>query len=396
MAHTIFVRGIENWPDVNVRDKPGLKDTTVLFRAPKGWRATCDEVKPDPQGTNYKGQVYQWFHLTFENNQKGWARDDLLDMIGDCAAFGYGFYATQTYAFVASQKIASGDTPSAKPHFTEPEVCSATVRDDIAQANIRADSTTSASLLGSASAGTKVAVVGVVPGQGNDPFRWIKIRHGDIHGYMREDLLTYAAGCASLGLEPSPAPVPPPGGDPVNTEYRFDSPLKGSYSITQEFNDAHNGTDLGGNLGIGVYASGTGQVAYTVKCTKCTADKPNFASQGVEFGDPDAIKEAAWGYGYGNFVVVRHAWVDLPKAARDKLKSIGYENAYVYVRYAHLKQSDVSEGKAVAKGTRLGTLGNTGNSTGPHLHLEVRTSQSANEKGLYNRQLVNPRDVFTL
>ncbi len=43
-----------------------------------------------------------------------------------------------------------------------------------------------------------------------------------------------------------------------------------------------------------------------------------------------------------------------------------------YVLYAHLDRMSVAPGDRVRGGTRIGDSGNTGNSTGPHLHLEVR------------------------
>lgn len=55
---------------------------------------------------------------------------------------------------------------------------------------------------------------------------------------------------------------------------------------------------------------------------------------------------------YGLTVVVRH-----PN---------GYET-----RYAHLSSLDVAEGSPVARGQRIGRVGSTGRSTGPHLHFEV-------------------------
>jgi murein DD-endopeptidase MepM/ murein hydrolase activator NlpD len=57
--------------------------------------------------------------------------------------------------------------------------------------------------------------------------------------------------------------------------------------------------------------------------------------------------------GYGNLVVVQHR--------------LGYTSWY-----AHLSSIVVSSGQAVDGGTRIGYVGSTGNSTGPHLHFEVR------------------------
>lgn len=57
-------------------------------------------------------------------------------------------------------------------------------------------------------------------------------------------------------------------------------------------------------------------------------------------------------YGYGNYIVIAH--------------EKGYETLY-----AHLSKSMVKEGQPVTTDTILGLSGNTGRSTGPHLHFEV-------------------------
>jgi murein DD-endopeptidase MepM/ murein hydrolase activator NlpD len=50
---------------------------------------------------------------------------------------------------------------------------------------------------------------------------------------------------------------------------------------------------------------------------------------------------------------------------------VDHGNGYTSL-YAHLSTVYVRQGQAVRQGEVLGTLGSTGNSTGPHLHLELR------------------------
>jgi murein DD-endopeptidase MepM/ murein hydrolase activator NlpD len=85
---------------------------------------------------------------------------------------------------------------------------------------------------------------------------------------------------------------------------------------------------------------------------------------GIDFPAPEGTPVGAAGVGsvifagynsggYGNLVVVQHR--------------LGYTSWY-----AHLSSIAVSSGQAVNGGTRIGYVGSTGNSTGPHLHFEVR------------------------
>ncbi|WP_405859418.1 LysM peptidoglycan-binding domain-containing M23 family metallopeptidase [Streptomyces sp. NBC_00090] len=67
------------------------------------------------------------------------------------------------------------------------------------------------------------------------------------------------------------------------------------------------------------------------------------------------VVSAGWSGAYGNEVVIQH--------------SDGS-----YSQYAHLSSLSVSSGQSVSGGQQIGLSGSTGNSTGPHLHFEIRTS----------------------
>ncbi|MFG2092645.1 M23 family metallopeptidase [Streptomyces sp. NPDC048612] len=60
------------------------------------------------------------------------------------------------------------------------------------------------------------------------------------------------------------------------------------------------------------------------------------------------------GPAYGNAIVIKH-------------------DSGTYTQYAHLSQINVSVGQQVGTGEKIGLSGSTGNSSGPHLHFEVRT-----------------------
>ncbi|MFF3863176.1 LysM peptidoglycan-binding domain-containing M23 family metallopeptidase [Streptomyces sp. NPDC002209] len=69
------------------------------------------------------------------------------------------------------------------------------------------------------------------------------------------------------------------------------------------------------------------------------------------------VVSAGWAGAYGNEVVIRHA-------------------DGKYSQYGHLSQLSVSAGQSVTGGQTIGLSGSTGNSTGPHLHFEIRTGPS--------------------
>lgn len=79
----------------------------------------------------------------------------------------------------------------------------------------------------------------------------------------------------------------------------------------------------------------------------------------ADVGDPvfatakGTVTFAGWKGGYGNCIDISH----------------GYNYT---TRYGHLSSIDVKQGQQVVRGDRIGRVGSTGKSTGPHLHYEVR------------------------
>jgi hypothetical protein len=64
-----------------------------------------------------------------------------------------------------------------------------------------------------------------------------------------------------------------------------------------------------------------------------------------------------------------------------------------YLYYAHLKNAMVMENERINEGDRIGTMGNTGNSTGQHIHFEYRVLGVP--KDPTNFLIVNPMDDRT-
>ena len=91
----------------------------------------------------------------------------------------------------------------------------------------------------------------------------------------------------------------------------------------------HNGIDIGGSTGDPVRAARSGEVIV-----------------------------AGWREGFGNTIVLYHG--------------LGYSTLY-----AHMSRIGVSVGEEVASGDRIGSVGSTGWSTGPHLHFEFRIDGEA-------------------
>ena len=115
---------------------------------------------------------------------------------------------------------------------------------------------------------------------------------------------------------------------PVNTSKKISSPIGGRVSPGGIGSTNHKGVDIC-------------NVGYTSSV---------FA---VKSGKVILANTSGWGGGYGNYVVIDHG-------------------GGVTTLYAHMSSVSVSEGQMVSQGTVIGITGNTGASTGPHLHYEVR------------------------
>lgn len=90
----------------------------------------------------------------------------------------------------------------------------------------------------------------------------------------------------------------------------------------------HRGIDIAGNEGMAIFAADAGVIVYS-----------------------------GWNnYGYGNVIIIDHG--------------TGFQTLY-----AHLSVINVGCGQSVGQGEVIGAFGNTGNSSGAHLHFEVMTSR---------------------
>jgi murein DD-endopeptidase MepM/ murein hydrolase activator NlpD len=85
--------------------------------------------------------------------------------------------------------------------------------------------------------------------------------------------------------------------------------------------------------------------------------------EGMDFSAPQGTPV----YATGDGTVIHSSW----ESAYGNLIEINHGYNYV-TRYAHLSEILVRNGQTVKRGDLIGKVGNTGKSTGPHLHYEVR------------------------
>ena len=76
--------------------------------------------------------------------------------------------------------------------------------------------------------------------------------------------------------------------------------------------------------------------------------------------------------------------VTVPSSEGEYGKHIDITNGDVLTRYAHCSKLLVKEGEKVKQGEKIAEVGSTGNSTGPHLHFEIRV----------NNRTINPESIL--
>ena len=118
---------------------------------------------------------------------------------------------------------------------------------------------------------------------------------------------------------------------PVLDSFRYTSPFG------PRWGRMHEGVDMAGPVGTPIYATADGVVTF-----------------------------AGWQTGYGRIIKVQHEF--------------GIET-----RYPHLNAIQVEVGQRVSRGERIGDMGNSGRSTGSHLHYEIRVNGDAIDPMIYIR-----------
>ena len=142
-------------------------------------------------------------------------------------------------------------------------------------------------------------------------------------------------------------------------------------------------------LGTGVASAATASVAPKTVSAKTAASwvdpvkkytlSASFAQAGGLWQSTHSGQDFA--VASGTNVVAAHGGTVVKAGGNGAGDGAAYGNAIVikhgngtYSQYAHLSRIDVKVGQVVSTGQHIALSGNTGNSTGPHLHFEIRTT----------------------
>ncbi len=149
-----------------------------------------------------------------------------------------------------------------------------------------------------------------------------------------------------------------PGGERELVDYGPPAITRDNPAIAATYGPGHCGTIYTGSVGVGVFIWPSTErwisgYDYNPGANHPAIDIAGNTENPVWASDNGVIVYAGWSnYGYGNLIVVDHGngWQTL---------------------YAHLNSISAGCGQSVNQGQRIGGLGNTGNSSGAHLHFEM-------------------------
>jgi uncharacterized protein YraI len=388
VATIIGIPHIPSIVEINVRNGPGTH-FDLIFKAPLGLQARVVDCKEDGKNVQRDGRTHQWLKVAFPDGREGWVRDDLVTVQGDGRTFGYEILSSARLAFELIRKVVETIQNNEILTPTEPEM---TTTQGTGRATATAMGKSGVNMRSGPSTNYNPPVtrfpymatgevLGAAPEDNNGSrFKWIRMAYEGRQGWVREDLLRVAGDLEAFNIGFSDS---------------YPAPMKNSWwvrdwNLDPNFAAVHFGWDYGANVGEPILAGPRGgHVAQTLSCTRCTSSAPNTLSQGFGLNDPRVFSDPGWGFGYGNYVVVRYLNDILPASSRRRLAQQGREGAHLFVCYAHLNTIDVQSGQTLAPHQPVGTCGNTGNSEAPHLHLEIRWGMNPNETNYGN--LINNR-----
>ncbi|TJY42043.1 hypothetical protein E5161_12365 [Cohnella pontilimi] len=155
----------------------------------------------------------------------------------------------------------------------------------------------------------------------------------DISDEAEKELMDMAKKMAKLQAEKNKAKTYYTGGKlavPLHTSYRLSSPFGYRIHPITGAKKLHTGLDMAAPQGTPIYAAESGVVLV-----------------------------AQWWSGYGNCIIINHG-------------------GGLWTLYGHIKNGGilVEKGQTVKRGEKIALVGSTGNSTGPHLHFEVRKNET--------------------
>lgn len=422
-AFLLKVIGLPHIPsitEVNIRSGAGT-NKDLIFKVPVGANnITILEAQTDIENRNFEGKVYQWFRAKFPQGE-GWVRDDLVQVWGDGTKFGYpnlstptvGFAVTRSQnAFQAALSPQASTTTSATsaqaapvtttaaqpaPVTTAPAATSTATSAGPAMAmcmgktgvNVRAGAGSTHAQLARMNYRESASILDTKAGEDNPSFHWVKVNYQGKEGWVREDFLRFSGAYKAFNLNsadkyPSPAPNSwwIRGFDPTGALYNT---------------GPHHGWDHAGDKGAALLAGPQGGVVFDVVfCQRCGSQGLSTLESGFSLGDSRIFRDPSWNFGYGHYIIVGYEHAKLPESTKQYLAANGKAGWNIFVMYAHLQDMLVQKGAVLTGSQQIATLGNSGNSSGAHLHLEIRAAQTMAIQGWasINGGLMSPGVLF--